>query len=101
MTGSINAIGKVEIWPNGSMQGDVVSPTVTIAEGATFRGSIDMPRETAEEPSQVAEQLAATADAGRSEEKPHRRLETEIPVPATGAVQPAAGTKPKDASHAA
>ena len=45
VTGNISASKKVEIWPNGSVQGDIVSPTVTIAEGATFRGAIDMPRE--------------------------------------------------------
>ena len=35
VTGNISASKKVEIWPNGSVQGDIVSPTVTIAEGAT------------------------------------------------------------------
>lgn len=43
VNGNIKASKKVEIWPNGSVQGDLVAPTVTIAEGATFRGGIDMP----------------------------------------------------------
>lgn len=101
VTGSITASDKIEIWPNGSVQGDVVSPTVTIAEGATFRGSIDMPREIAQEQAPVAEQAAAGAGA-TSEVKPHRLLETEIPVAATGALpQRPDETTQKDAPHAA
>ncbi len=50
VTGNISASKKVEIWPNGSVQGDIVSPTVTIAEGATFRGAIDMPSKEVETP---------------------------------------------------
>ena len=104
VNGSITASEKVEIWPNGSVQSDVVSPTVTIAEGATFRGSIDMPRAVATSESRVAEQpvAAATADVGRPAEKAHRLLETEIPVAAEGALpRRQDGTAQKEASHAA
>ena len=102
VTGSITASDKIEIWPNGSVQGDVVSPTVTIAEGATFRGSIDMPRETAKAPAREAEQAAAGAEATPGV-KPHRLLETEIPVAASGALPQRQDdrTTQKDAPHAA
>ena len=40
--GNITASDKVEIRPKGTVKGDIVSPTVAIAEGAMFRGSIDM-----------------------------------------------------------
>ena len=102
VTGSIKASNKVEIWPNGSVQGDLVSPIVTIAEGATFRGSIDMPRAAAEASDRVAEQTTSTADASRTEETPRRLLETEIPVAAAGTLpQTPAGAKQDDARHAA
>jgi len=102
MIGSVNASEKVKICPNGSVQGDVVSPTVTIAEGATFRGSIDTPRKPAEEPGRVAEQSAAAAGITRSEETPRRLLDTEIPVAEAGPVPQSPNEIPqKKSSHAA
>ena len=44
VTGNITATEKVDIRDNGSVDGDIVSPRVAIAEGAHFRGSIDMQR---------------------------------------------------------
>jgi len=44
LVGNINASEKVDIRENGSVDGDIVSPRVAIAEGAHFRGSIDMQR---------------------------------------------------------
>ena len=38
------ATEKVVIRENGNVEGDVVSPTVAIADGAHFRGRIDMQR---------------------------------------------------------
>ncbi|MGH9372488.1 MAG: polymer-forming cytoskeletal protein, partial [Vicinamibacterales bacterium] len=35
---------KVDIRDNGSVDGDIISPRVAIAEGAHFRGSVDMQR---------------------------------------------------------
>jgi len=35
---------KVEIAPSGSVQGDVRAPRVAIADGAKFKGTIDMDR---------------------------------------------------------
>ena len=40
--GNITASDKVEIRDSGSVDGDLVSPRVAIAEGAQFRGSVDM-----------------------------------------------------------
>ena len=42
--GNVTASEKVDIRDNGSVDGDLVSPRVAIAEGAHFRGSIDMQR---------------------------------------------------------
>ena len=44
LTGNINAAERVEIRENGAVDGDIVAPRVGIAEGAHFRGSIDMQR---------------------------------------------------------
>ena len=42
VTGNVTATEKVDIRDNGSVDGDIASPRVAIAEGAHFRGSIDM-----------------------------------------------------------
>jgi len=42
VTGDITASERVDIRDGGSVEGDVVSPRVAIAEGAHFRGSVDM-----------------------------------------------------------
>jgi cytoskeletal protein CcmA (bactofilin family) len=42
--GNVTASEKVDIRDNGSVDGDIVSPRVAIAEGAHFRGSVDMQR---------------------------------------------------------
>ena len=44
VVGNITASEKVDIRDNGSVDGDIVSPRVAIAEGAHFRGSVDMQR---------------------------------------------------------
>jgi cytoskeletal protein CcmA (bactofilin family) len=42
VTGNVTASEKVDIRDNGSVDGDIAAPRVAIAEGAHFRGSIDM-----------------------------------------------------------
>ena len=42
--GNITATEKINIRENGSVDGDITAPRVAIAEGAHFRGSIDMQR---------------------------------------------------------
>ena len=44
VTGNVTASDKVDIRDNGSVDGDIASPRVAIAEGAHFRGSVDMQR---------------------------------------------------------
>ncbi len=44
VTGNVTATDKVDIRDNGSVDGDIISPRVAIAEGAHFRGSVDMQR---------------------------------------------------------
>jgi len=44
--GNVSASEKVDIRENGSVEGDITSPRVAIAEGAHFRGSVDMAQKT-------------------------------------------------------
>src|SRR5471030_2128383 len=44
VTGNVTASDKVDIRDNGSVDGDIVSTRVALAEGAHFRGSVDMQR---------------------------------------------------------
>ena len=75
VTGNINASEKIDIRDAGSVDGDLASPRVAIADGAHFRGSIDMqrtggaktadaPKATAATPSPAAAPMAAAASAG-------------------------------------
>lgn len=48
VNGNVTATEKVDIRDGGSVDGDIVSPRVAIAEGAHFRGSVDMQRRTAQ-----------------------------------------------------
>jgi cytoskeletal protein CcmA (bactofilin family) len=66
VTGNVTASDKVDIRDNGSVDGDIVAPRVAIAEGAHFRGSVDMQRKGAAAQPQAkpaAQPAAATAAA--------------------------------------
>lgn len=54
VTGNVTASEKVDIRDNGSVDGDIASPRVAIAEGAHFRGSVDMQRQGAKPQQQQA-----------------------------------------------
>jgi cytoskeletal protein CcmA (bactofilin family) len=45
--GNVSATDKVDIRENGSVEGDITAPRVAIAEGAHFRGSVDMQNKAA------------------------------------------------------
>jgi cytoskeletal protein CcmA (bactofilin family) len=56
VTGNVTASEKVDIRDNGSVDGDIASPRVAIAEGAHFRGSVDMQRQGAAKQQQQQQQ---------------------------------------------
>jgi cytoskeletal protein CcmA (bactofilin family) len=62
VTGNVTASDKVDIRDNGSVDGDIAAPRVAIAEGAHFRGSIDMQRAGAK-PGEPAAKPDAKPDA--------------------------------------
>jgi cytoskeletal protein CcmA (bactofilin family) len=60
VTGNVTASEKVDIRDNGSVDGDIAAPRVAIAEGAHFRGSIDMQKSgAAASPGKAAEKSEA------------------------------------------
>jgi cytoskeletal protein CcmA (bactofilin family) len=63
VTGNVTASDKVDIRDNGSVDGDIISPRVAIAEGAHFRGSVDMQRKggAPAQPAKGGEAAKATA----------------------------------------
>jgi cytoskeletal protein CcmA (bactofilin family) len=63
VAGNLTAIERVTIREHGSVEGDIVAPGVAIAEGAYFRGTIDMQRKD-----QVASKSVASV-AHRAEGK--------------------------------
>jgi cytoskeletal protein CcmA (bactofilin family) len=59
VTGNVTASEKVDIRDKGSVDGDIISPKVAIAEGAHFRGSVDMQRKAPQPGTQPQPQAAA------------------------------------------
>jgi len=47
VTGNISADDKVEVAASGTLRGDIVAPRVVLADGAKFKGAIDMDRKPA------------------------------------------------------
>lgn len=43
--GNIHASGKVFISKEGQMEGDIIAPTISIVDGAQFKGSVKMEKE--------------------------------------------------------
>ena len=61
VSGNVTASEKVDIRDNGSVDGDIISPRVAIAEGAHFRGSVDMQRAGSKPAAAAAPAKAAPA----------------------------------------
>jgi cytoskeletal protein CcmA (bactofilin family) len=74
VTGNLTAAEKVDIRESGAVDGDIVAPRVAIADGAKFRGSIDMRHE-------------ASATASDRSAK-GRKAETFTPAPASANGEP-------------
>jgi cytoskeletal protein CcmA (bactofilin family) len=64
VTGNVTASDKVDIRDNGSVDGDIIAPRVAIAEGAHFRGSVDMQRKSGPAQAQAARPATPQAAAG-------------------------------------
>lgn len=73
VTGNVTASDKVDIRDNGSVDGDVIAPRVAIAEGAHFRGTVDMQRKAAA-PGQAAPKAANAAPAAQGQAPAAQRV---------------------------
>jgi cytoskeletal protein CcmA (bactofilin family) len=81
VTGNVTASDKVDIRDNGSVDGDIVSPRVAIAEGAHFRGSVDMQRKTAAaQPKPDAAKPAAAPQAAAPQPQQHQQPQPGAPT---------------------
>ena len=80
VTGNVTASEKVDIRDNGSVDGDIISPRVAIAEGAHFRGSVDMQRAAAAASRPAAAQKSpepprpAAAPGGGAQPQPTQKV---------------------------
>ena len=61
--GNVTATEKVEIRDGGSVDGDIIAPRVAIADGAHFRGSVDMQRRAGQPAAQPAQRPASPPPA--------------------------------------
>lgn len=72
VVGNVSALERVEVAPSGSLEGDVAAPRIVIAEGAYFKGRVEMKGEKAEETRRAkgagesGRQPKASAEPGKS-----------------------------------
>jgi cytoskeletal protein CcmA (bactofilin family) len=82
VTGNVTASEKVDIRDNGSVDGDIVAPRVAIAEGAHFRGSVDMQRGAQQHKTGQQHQ---PRPGGNGEARPQGQSQPSAPPAASGA----------------
>ena len=70
VNGNITATEKVDIRDGGSVDGDIIAPRIAIAEGAHFRGSVDMQRKGAAQGQAQGQSPSVQPAAPRPAEKP-------------------------------
>lgn len=68
--GNVTASDRVEVAPSGSLEGDVAAPRIIIAEGAFFKGRVEMTGDKAQRPdrnekSEEARRPKGTGEPGR------------------------------------
>lgn len=68
--GNITASDKVDIRDAGSVEGDLIAPRIAIAEGAHFKGSVDMQRKGAAPQAQAKPAVPAQPGAAPQAQAP-------------------------------
>jgi cytoskeletal protein CcmA (bactofilin family) len=69
LVGNVKATEKVEVAATGTMEGDIQSPRVLLADGARFKGSIDMEGR----PSTAAAAAGASSSSSMTQTPPQPR----------------------------
>ena len=78
VTGNVTASDKVDIRDNGSVDGDIIAPRVAIAEGAHFRGSVDMQRKGGPQKDAAKPAQAQAAQSGAAQPaQPQQQQQTQ------------------------
>jgi cytoskeletal protein CcmA (bactofilin family) len=88
--GNVQAAERVEVAPSGTLEGDITAPRVVIAEGAFFKGRVEMrPQEkkAAEPPPERVQAEKAQPQPEKLQDKP---LQDKPPENRRGAKAPAA-----------
>jgi cytoskeletal protein CcmA (bactofilin family) len=70
VTGNLKGIERVEILGSGKLQGDVAAPRVILAEGAFFRGNVEMTGQKEPKADKAAADKAAADKAGADKAAP-------------------------------
>ena len=70
VNGNVTASEKVDIRDGGSVDGDIIAPRVAIAEGAHFRGSVDMQRKG----QPAVKESAKSAPQPAQQAQPHQQV---------------------------
>ena len=91
VTGNVTASEKVDLRDNGSVDGDIAAPRVAIAEGAHFRGSIDMQRAGAK-PGEGPKTEGTKTEGAKADSKPAASAQ---PASATSQQPTPAGAGPR------
>ena len=81
VVGNIQASDKVSIRDTGVVEGDIVAPKVAIAEGARFRGKIDM--QQGARPKGEEKPVPEAKQHGRTQLQPQATAAAKAPAPAT------------------
>jgi len=86
VVGDISAEDRVEVAASGSIQGDISAPRVVLAEGARFRGNIDMEpgKSRAPQPTSSPSHSAPTAPQSAAPHAPPRPAAPTAPKAPTG-----------------
>ena len=67
VTGNAHAAERVEIAPSGRLSGDITSPRITIADGAHFKGAVDMERGAASTKTGARDEVRRMPEAAGSD----------------------------------
>ena len=82
VVGNVRGTERFELLPSGRIEGDVVSPRVVIAEGAFFKGKVEM--ESEQPPSKPAASPTAPGATAGKPDKPESQPDKPLPGASTG-----------------
>jgi len=68
VAGAVTATERVEVGATGSVEGDIAAPRVVIAEGAFFKGKIEMKTDQNPEPRHAARAGASAPDTAAAQQ---------------------------------